>query len=197
MNKIIKVFRYAGFSLLVIGIFSVGNHLFKSLNDFKNEKLSFYVVDMNAKSNTIKLPDAEFENANIGIYQFKPTFIQAILLSNNSIASDVANGIFFIVLGLAILFMAQYKPRALEDLKEDKLWQFVGVGTILFFALKFSSLYFVKQYVLDLTLYRFEYSGLNDTPFGMPILALIIVLTVIYELLSYSRKLKQENDLTI
>jgi len=197
MNKIIKVFSYAGFSLLVIGAISIGNHLFKSLKNFNNEKLSFYVVDINANSHTLELSDAQFITANIGTYQLKPTFVQAILLSNNSLAGDVTNALFLMLLGIAILFVVKRKPLAIEGLTEDRLWQFVGAGTILFFALKFSSLYFVKQYVLGLTLYRFEYSGLNDTPIGMMILALVIVLTVIYELLSYSRKLKQENDLTI
>lgn len=197
MNKIIKVFKYAGFSLLILGVFSLGNHLFKSIAGFRSNQLSLYVVEVSAKSSITKLSNAEFTNANIGTYQFRPTFVQAILLSNSSMAGDVTNGLFMMLLGFTILVVAKKNPLVIEGLTEDRLWQFVGAGTILFFTLKFSSLYFVKQYVLDLTKYRFEYSELNDAPFGIAILALIVVLTVIYELLSYSRKLKQENDLTI
>jgi hypothetical protein len=197
MNKILKIFRYAGFSLVFIALISIISHLFSAYTDYQDGTISVNVVEKNVKPETKIVNGAKFTNIYVGTYEFKPTFIQAVILSGNAISNIGASIVFYLILGVAILIIAYTRPNSIENLTESRLWQCVGIGGILFLALKAAVLLLIDKYVLHLTnnqlgIPRFDLGTVN-----LSLLSLVAILTIIYELLSYSRKLKQENDLTI
>ncbi|WP_431292161.1 hypothetical protein [Pedobacter sp. P26] len=197
MNKILKVFRYAGFSLVFIALVSIISHLFSAYSDYKDGAISFNVVEKNVKPEAKIIGGAKFTNKYVGTYQFKPTFVQAILLSDNAVSNIGAGIVFYLILGVTILIIAYTWPNSIEKLTESTLWQFVCAGGILFMVLKGAVVLLIDKYVLQLTNNQFGIPSFHQESINFSMLSLIAILTIIYELLSYSRKLKQENDLTI
>ncbi|TCD10605.1 hypothetical protein EZ449_09680 [Pedobacter frigidisoli] len=197
MNKIFKVFRYAGISLIIIAITSIVSCLFTAIDNYRDGVIAIKLMESNAKHEIRVLNNAKFTDSHIGVYEFKPTMAQAIILSNDGIGEIGAATLFYLILGLTILIIANKKPSSLENLKQERLWQIVGAGAVLFFILKFLSKFLLDGYIEELTnhLFKYDYSNIGNSNITM--LSLIVVFTIIYELLSYSRKLKQENDLTI
>lgn len=197
MNKILKVFRYAGFSLVFISLVSIISHLFSAYSDYKDGVISFNVVDKNVKPEAKIIGGAKFTNKYVGTYQFKPTFMQAILLSDNAVSNIGAGIVFYLILGVTIIIIAYTRPNSIEKLTESILWQAVCAGGILFMVLKGVVLLLIDKYVLHLTNNQFGIPRFHQESINFSMLSLIAILTIIYELLSYSRKLKEENDLTI
>ncbi|MGM9478451.1 hypothetical protein ACS5PU_18645 [Pedobacter sp. GSP4] len=197
MDNILKVFKYAGLSLVFIALVSISNHLISAVGNYNNGQLAVSLVEQNAAQEVKSINSAKFTNSHIGVYEFKPTFTQAIVLSGKGLGDVGASAAFYLILGVAILIVAYNKPKNFENLTENRLWQFVAAGGILFMALKFVALFLVNGYVADLTGSAFKYRNSDAGDINLGILSLFAILSVIYELLSYSRKLKQENDLTI
>lgn len=197
MNKIFKVFRYAGISLIIIAITSILSCLFTAVGNYKDGMIAIKLMEINAKQDVRMINGAKFTDSHIGVYEFKPTLAQAIVLSSDGIGEIGAATLFYLILGITILTIAYNKPLMLENLTENRLWQIVGGGAILFFALKLLSKFLVDRYIEELTNHVFKYAHDNIGNINITMLSLIVVLTIIYELLSYSRKLKEENDLTI
>lgn len=196
MNKILKVFRYAGFSLIFIALVSIISHLFSAYSDYKDGSISFNAVDKNEKAEPKIVNGAKFISMHMGTYQFKPTFKQAVLLSDNAVDMG-ASIVFYLILGVVILIIAYTSPNSIEKLTERKLWQFVSAAGILFIVLKATVLLSIDKYLLHLTNNQFSIPRIQLESFNFSMLSLIAILVIIYELLSYARKLKQENDLTI
>ncbi|MNK75463.1 hypothetical protein D3C87_950040 [compost metagenome] len=197
MNKLLKIFRYAGFSLVFIALVSIANHLIIAVSNYNARALSVNLVENDAAAQVKTMGEAKFINSHFGAYQFKPTLIQAVLLSNDGADQVFANAVFYLIIGSIILLIAYKRPKWLENLTENTLWQFVGAGAILFFALKFLFLFLIQGYVEDLTGKAFKYLHNDAGDYNLGGVSLVVILSIIYELLSYSRKLKQENDLTI
>lgn len=197
MNNILKVFRFAGLSLIIISIIFISNHLISAIVDYNKGLISVHLVKKNVPKDVQVIDGAMFTNSHIGSYEFKPTLLQSILLSNDGIVDNGSNAVFYLILGSIITMLAYLKPKWLENLTENRLWQFVGAGSVLFFALKFLTKFLVDNCVDDLTHHAFKYYYSNIGDVNLNVMSIVAVLTVVYELLSYSRKLKQENDLTI
>ncbi|WP_316827758.1 hypothetical protein [Pedobacter miscanthi] len=197
MNKILKVFRYAGLSLVFIALVSIVGHLFSAYDDYKDGLISVNVVEKNVKAEPKIVNGAKFTSMYMGTYQFKPTFMQAILLSDNAVSDIGAGIVFYLILGVTILIIAYIRPNSIEKLTESILWQIVFAGGILFLVLKGAVFLLVNKYVLHLTNNQFGIPSFHQKSINFSMLSLVAILTIIYELLSYSRKLKEENDLTI
>jgi glycerol-3-phosphate acyltransferase PlsY len=197
MNKILKVFRYAGFSMIFIALVSIVGHLFSAYDDYKDGLISVNVVEKNVKSEPKIVSGAKFTSMYMGTYQFKPTFMQSVLLSDNAISNIGASIVFYLILGVVILIIAYTRPSSVEKLTESTLWQFVVAGGVLFMVLKATVFVLVNKYMLHLTNNQFGVSSFHKESINFSMLSLVAILTIIYELLSYSRKLKLENDLTI
>lgn len=197
MAKLIKIFRYSGFCLIFIALTSVANHLIDAVDHYQAGTLSINLVENNVVQEVKTIGKARFTNSHIGSYAFKPTLKQAIILSGAGIDGLGAHAAFYLILGSIILFIAYKRPEWLENLTEVKLWQWVGAGIILFFSLKFLSFWAMKGYVEDLTGKAFKYQPIIAENINLGVISLVAILSVIYELLSYSRSLKQETDLTI
>jgi len=197
MNKILSVFKYAGFSLVFIAIISVANHIISAVSNFNNGLLSISLIENDVRQEVKIVNDAKFINSHLGVYEFKPTLMEAIILSERGIDKIGPNVVFYLILGAAIIVVAYVKPKSVENLTENRLWQLVAAGGILFLSLKFLTKFLIDEYIGNLTHNAFKYYYPADGSFNLNILSLIAILSVIYELLSYSRKLKAENDLTI
>lgn len=197
MNKILSVFKYAGFSLVFIAIISVANHIISAVSNFNNGLLSISLIENDVRQEVKIVNDAKFINSHLGVYEFKPTLMEAIILSERGIDNIGPNVVFYLILGAAIIVVAYIKPKSVENLTENRLWQLVAAGGILFLSLKFLTKFLIDEYIGNLTHNAFKYYYPADGSFNLNILSLIAILSVIYELLSYSRKLKAENDLTI
>ncbi len=197
MNKLLKIFRYAGFSLIFIAMVTMVDHLISAVSNYNAGALSIDLVENSTVQQVKTLGDAKFTSSHLGAYQFKPTLMQSLILSDNGVDGVGANAAFYLVMGSVIVFIAYNRPKWLESLSENRLWQFVGAGAILFFALKFLCFFLTKQYVEDLTGDAFKYQRAGAENINLGVISLVAILSIIYELLSYSRKLKQENDLTI
>ncbi|WP_412468011.1 hypothetical protein [Pedobacter sp. KLB.chiD] len=197
MNKLIKIFKYAGFCLIFIALMSVANHLIEAIDHYNAGTLSINLVENNVVQEVKNIGKARFTNSHIGSYAFKPTLKQAIILSGEGIDVPGSHAAFYLLLGSIILFIAYKRPEWLENLTEVRLWQWIGAGIILFFSLKFLSFWAMKGYVEDLTGKAFKYQPIIAENINLGVISLIAIFSIIYELLSYSRSLKQENDLTI
>ncbi|GGG93785.1 hypothetical protein [Pedobacter zeae] len=197
MNKLLKIFRYAGFSLIFIALVSVTDHLIDAVSNYNAGRLSINLIEKNAVQQIKTFGEAKFVNSHLGVYSFKPTLKQAIILSGKGLDSVGAHAAFYLIMGSTIIFIAYTKPKWLENLTENRLWQLVGAGAILFFTLKFLCFFLIKQYIEELTNKAFNYQPMNRENINLGVVSLIALISLIYELLSYSRKLKQENDLTI
>ncbi|RLJ80150.1 hypothetical protein [Pedobacter alluvionis] len=197
MNKLLRIFRYAGFSLIFIGLVSIANHLINAVDNYNAGQLSINLTENSVVQQVKTIGAAKFTNSHFGTYAFKPTLKQAIILSDKGLDGIGAYTAFYLIIGSVILFIAYTRPKWLENITENRLWQLVGIGGILFFALKFLFFFLMKGYVEDLTGKAFTYQTMDAGNINLGVISIIAIFSIIYELLSYSRKLKQENDLTI
>ncbi|MBE5321720.1 hypothetical protein IM793_21345 [Pedobacter sp. MR2016-19] len=151
MNKLLRIFRYAGFSLIFIALVSIANRLINAVDNYNAGQLSINLTENNVAQQVKTIGAAKFTNSHFGTYTFKPTLKQAIILSDKELDGIGAYAAFYLIIGSVILFIAYTRPKWLEDLTENRLWQLVGTGGILFFALKFLFFFLMKGYVEDLT----------------------------------------------
>ena len=197
MNKLLRIFRYAGFSLIFIALVSIVSHLISAVGNYNAGQISINLTENNVAQQVKTIGAAKFTNSHFGTYAFKPTLKQAIILSDKGLDGIGAYAAFYLIIGSVILFLAYTRPKWLEDLTENRLWQLVGAGGILFFALKFLCFFLMKGYVEDLIGKAFTYQPMDAGNINLGVISIIAIFSIIYELLSYSRNLKQENDLTI
>jgi len=123
--------------------------------------------------------------------------MQALILSEDGLGGMGAATLFYLMVGGVTLTLNYKKPEIFETITETRLWQSVAIGAMIFFALKFLSMFLINQYVSELSGHDFKYFLDTNLSFNFTLLSLFAVLAIIYDLLSYSRKLKEENDLTI
>jgi len=192
-----KISKQAGISLIIIALTTIISGLFTVYGNYRDGTIAVKLTEVNAKQETKVVGVGKFTNTNIGVYEFKPTLVQAIILSESGIGGMGAATLFYLMLGGAILTLNYKKSKMLQNITETRLWQAVAVGGMLFFVLKFLSTFLVNNYVSKLIGHQFKYFHDTTLSLNFTMLSLIAVLAIIYDLLSYSRKLKEENDLTI
>ena len=192
-----KISKQAGISLIIIALTTIISGLFTVYGNYRDGSIAVKLMEVDTKQETKVVGVGKFTNSNIGVYEFKPTLLQAIILSESGIGGMGAATLFYLMLGGAILTLNYKKSEMLENITETRLWQAVAVGGMLFFALKFLSTFLVNNYVGKFIGHEFKYFHDNTLSLNFTMLSLIAVLAIIYDLLSYSRKLKEENDLTI
>ncbi|QPH39516.1 hypothetical protein [Pedobacter endophyticus] len=199
MNRILQLSSYAGISLILISVIIGTIHTLDAVDNYRDGMLS---VTMRANGPTQPsklLATAKFTPSQFGSYQFKPTLAQSLILSGQGLNETGTTIVFCLLTGTFILFMTNTRPHLVEGLTETRIWQIVGAAVILFFSLRFLSLNLIDGYVASLTNNAFEYRTLDAGrgQINIEMLSLVVIITIIYELLNYSRKLKHENDLTI
>jgi len=199
MSRILQLSRYAGISLILISIIIGTIHTLDAVDHYRDGVLSVTMRENGPTQPSKTLASAKFTPSRVGSYQFKPTLTQSLILSGQGLNEIGTTIVFCLLTGTFILLMTYTKPHLVEGLTETRIWQFVGAAVILFFSLRFLSLYLIDGYVASLTNNAFKYRTLDAGrgPVSIEMLSLVVIITIIYELLSYSRKLKQENDLTI
>ncbi|WP_231423928.1 MULTISPECIES: hypothetical protein [Pedobacter] len=196
-DKTFKISKQAGISLIIIALTTIISGLFTAYGNYRDGSIAVKLMEVNAKQKTKVVGVGKFTNSNVGVYEFKPTMAQAIILSESGLSGMGAATLFYLMLGGAILTLSYKNLGMLENITETRLWQAVALGGILFFALKFLSKFLINNYVSKLVGHEFKYFQDTTLALNFTILSLIAVLAIIYDLLSYSRKLKEENDLTI
>lgn len=196
-NSIIRIFKYSGFSLIFIALLFLALHFVSAAGAYRDGVLQIKVKEKDAMQNVKIINGLKFRSSNIGILEIKPNLIQSIVLSDKEFKDNGASVIFYLILGVVISLIAKFKPVIVENLTESKLWKMVGVGGIAFIGLKFLMAILADHYVEKLAGTTFKYYYSDADSINLNVVFLIMVISVVYELLSYSRKLKQENDLTI
>jgi len=192
-----KISRQAGISLIFIAITSIVSGIFTAVGNYRDGSIAIKLTEPQAKKEIKIIGTGKFTNSNIGVYEFKPTLMQALILSEDGLGGMGAATLFYLMLGGVTLTLNYKKPEIFEKITETRLWQGVAIGGMIFFALKFLSMFLINQYVNKLSGHDFKYFLDTNLSFNFTLLSLFAVLAIIYDLLSYSRKLKEENDLTI
>lgn len=192
-----KISRQAGISLILIAITSIVSGIFTAVGNYRDGSIAIKLAEPYAKKEVKIIGAGKFTNSNIGLYEFKPTLMQALILSEDGLGGMGAATLFYLMVGGVTLTLNYKKPEIFETITETRLWQSVAIGAMIFFALKFLSMFLINQYVSKLSGHDFKYFLDTNLSFNFTLLSLFAVLAIIYDLLSYSRKLKEENDLTI
>jgi len=197
MDRILKIFMYAGRACLLLAFLTIVSGLVRTCIDDNEAKIAINVMEKNPERIVRHIDGAIFTDLHIGRYEFKPTFIQMFILSNDSGSNRWSLVSFCIILGGTILFLVRRKPATLAKLSEEGLGKFVFISLALYLVLKALFMVAIDRYILSLTNYRFGAPKIESFDIEITILILIVIERVISSLLSYSKKLKEENDLTI
>lgn len=195
MNTFTLVLRNSAYTLIAFCIISILAHFVYAFIDYKNKELSFYVK----KKSTVKTEDfkgLKFTNNQTGKLEIKPTIIQAVLLENRIFKDGGSTMLFYLISCFGILKIIKRGSITFESLTEKTIAKFIWAGAGLFFVLKLSSAWFLDKYINNLTMGGFEHYDNSNSFFSLWYLA-IVVFNAVYGLIQYTRKLKQENDLTI
>jgi flagellar biosynthesis protein FliQ len=195
MNTFTLSLRNSAIILIAFCIISVVVHLVFAFMDYNNEALSFLVK---------KTPDAQIENFNglkfkskqVGEIEIKPTKMQSVILENGIYKDGGATMLFYLISCFGVLKMIKKGNITLESLTEKNIAKILWIVAGLFFLLKFLSRMLLNEYVDRLTTGQFNHYDNLQGFFGFAVPG-IIIFNAVYSLIEYSKKLKQENDLTI
>lgn len=195
MNTFTLNLRNSAIIVIAFCIISILVHLVCAFIDYNNGTLSFLVK---------KIPDAQIENFNglkfkskqIGEIEIKPTKMQAVVLENAVYKDGGATMLFYLILCIGVLKMIKKRNITLEHLTEKNIAKVIWVVAGLFFGLKLISGILLSEYVDSLTMGQFKHYDNLQGFFGFSVLG-IMIFNAVYSLIEYSKKLKQENDLTI
>jgi hypothetical protein len=195
MNTLTLTIRNSAITLIALCIITVVVHFVYAFIDYNNQSLSF-LVKKTAKVQDENFNGLKFKNKQIGELEIKPTIIQAIILEDGMFNDGGATMFFYLISSLIVLKKIKNKVITLESLTEKNIVKIVWVAAGLFFALYFLIRILLNEYVDTLTMGQFKHDdNLRAFP-GFAVLGFVIF-NAIYGLIGYTKKLKQENDLTI
>ncbi|WP_293783043.1 hypothetical protein [uncultured Pedobacter sp.] len=103
---------------------------------------------------------------------------------------------FFLILGSAILLAIRYRLINIDRLEEQNIYQLLVIVMFLFLAISIGGMTVMDEYVGNLTGGSFKHDHTHGFS-SLYSMGLIILANATYQFIVYTRKLKQENDLTI
>ncbi|MGN7990193.1 hypothetical protein ACTJKC_22825 [Pedobacter sp. 22226] len=196
MSNTVKILKGCAYSLIFYAVVSAISHIVYAVIDYNKGTLSFN-VSRTLPDVTRKVNGFTFTGREIGVINMKPSLSQAIVLENGAFSDGGASMVFYLLLGTAIMLVLKFKTINIYAIDEWLIYQLLVAVMFLFFAVTIGEKYIMDNYVETLTNGAFKYhDDLNgfSSLFGM---GLIILTNTAYRFIVYTRKLKQENDLTI
>lgn len=197
MDRNLKIIKYAGFGLIIIGLSAILSCLFTAWQNYKEGNISIQMIELNNTVQVKEINAGKFTSLHVGAYEFKPTFIQSIILSDDGLRVIGATTVFYLLLSIFILLIVYKRPKWISRLTEEILWKFVVISAFFFAGFKFLEFYLISEYVASFTGNKLSVYHFSSGSSTVTIVSMMLLFTIIYELFSYSRQLKQENDLTI
>lgn len=195
MNTLTLTIRNFAITLIALCVITIVLHFVYAFIDYNNQSLSF-LVKKTAKVQDENFNGLKFRNKQIGELEIKPTIIQAIILEDGMFNDGGATMFFYLISCLIVLKTIKNKVITLESLTEKNIAKIVWVAAGLFFALYFLIRILLNEYVDTLTMGQFKHDDNLRAYLGFAVLGFVIF-NAIYGLIGYTKKLKQENDLTI
>jgi hypothetical protein len=195
MSSTIKILRNSAYSLIAYALISAITHFVYATIDY-NEGILNINVARHLPANKIKVNGFNFTNSEIGVIQIKPSLIESIILENQMFNDGGTSIVFYLTLGGVILLAIKFKLINIYKLEEQNVYQLLVIVVFLFLAISLTGMELMDNYVGNLTGGAFK----HDHTYGFSTLypmGLIIIASAIYQFVVYTRKLKQENDLTI
>ncbi|WP_025142949.1 hypothetical protein [Pedobacter jeongneungensis] len=196
MSNTVKILKGCAYSLIFYAIASGFSHVVYAVMDYNKGNLSFNVSRELAPV-TNKINGFDFTKREIGVISIKPSLTQAIVLENGVFEDGGASLVFYLVLGTAIMLFVKFKQIDVYAIDEWNVYQLLTIVLFLFAAVSIAGKELMDNYIKTLTNGAFKsYRGLYGFS-SLYVLGLIMLANIAYQFIVYTRKLKQENDLTI
>jgi hypothetical protein len=196
MSNSVKILRNIAYSLIVYALVSALTHCVYAIIDY-NKGILMVNVARELPGVPIKAGGFNFTNREIGTIEVKPTLAQSMILENEVFGDGGAGVVFYLAIGLVILLVIKFKPINIYRIEEQNIYQMLVVVMFLFFAISVASIALMNNYVGELTNGVFKhYDGTRGFS-SLYAMGLIVLANAIYQFIVYTRKLKEENDLTI
>ncbi|TCD26256.1 hypothetical protein EZ456_14690 [Pedobacter psychrodurus] len=195
MSNTVKILRNSAYSLIAYALISALTHFVYAAIDYSRGILSINVV-RHLKASKVNVNGFDFTNSEIGVIQIKPSFIESVILENQMFNDGGSSVVFYLTLGGAILLAINFKLINIYKLEEQNVYQLLLIVVFLFFAISLTGMALMDNYVGNLTNGAFKHDHTHGFSNLYP-MGLIVIASVTYQFVVYTRKLKQENDLTI
>ena len=195
MSNTIKILRNSAYSLIAYALISAVTHFVYAAIDYNKGVLNINVA-RHLQARKVNVRGFDFTNSEIGMIQIKPNFTESIILENKMFSDGGASVVFYLVLGAAILLAIKFKLINISKLEERNIYQLLVIVAFLFFAINIAGMALMDNYVYNLTDGAFKHDHSHGFSNLYP-MGLIVIATATYQFVVYTRKLKQENDLTI
>jgi hypothetical protein len=196
MSNTVKILRNIAYSLIVYAVVSGLMHCVYAIIDY-NKGILIVNVAKQLPANPIKAGGFNFTNREIGAIEIKPTLAQSMVLENEVFGDGGAGVVFYMTIGFAILLAIKFKLINIHRVEEQNIYQILVVGMFLFFAISIASMALMDNYVGKLTNGTFKHYDSTRGFSSLYAMGLIVLASATYQFIVYTRKLKQENDLTI
>ncbi|WP_343524239.1 hypothetical protein [Pedobacter sp.] len=195
MNRVTQIIKNSAFSLIVLCTLSIIARLIFSFIDYNNGSISFTVKRVGGVTEEI-INGIHFTTVGIGKIEIKPTFVQSFVLNEHIYKDGGATMLFYLISGFTMLWWIKHREIKLEDITEKKIAKLLWIGFTFFIVPKILFKIFLDHYVANLTNNKFDYYD-NSSLFDNCIYLAIILFNVVYGFIEYTKKLKQDVDLTI
>jgi len=195
MSNTIKILRNSAYSLIFYALASVFAHFIYAVIDFNKGSLTINVV-RNAPVSKQNIKGFNFTNSGVGKIQLRPSVKQSLALENQIFDDGGAGVVFFLTLGSAILLAIRFGLINMDRLEEQNIYQLLVIVMFLFLAISIGGITVMDEYVGNLTGGSFKHDHTHGFS-SLYSMGLIVLANATYQFIVYTRKLKQENDLTI
>ncbi|MCX2574819.1 hypothetical protein [Pedobacter sandarakinus] len=195
MNTVSQMIRNSAYSLIIVIVISLSLRLIFSVIDYNKGSINVTVKKTSGPTEEV-IDGMHFKTIGSGEIQLKPTFLQSFILSGHINKDGGATMVFYLLSSLAIIWSMKGKEIKLEGITKKKVAKLFYIGLALFILPKLLFNFLLDQYVAQLTHNKFDYYD-NATFFDDGFYLAIIIFNVVYGIIEYAKKLKQENDLTI
>lgn len=195
MSNTVKILKNIAYGLIFYALVSTLTHCVYAIIDY-NKGILMVNVAKQLPSNPIKAGGFNFTNREIGTIEMKPTLAQSMILGNEVFGDGGAGVVFYLTLGGAILLAIKFKLVDIYKLEERNVYQLLVIVVFLFFAISLTGMALMDNYVSNLTSGAFKHDHTHGFSNLYP-MGLIVIASATYQFIVYTRKLKQENDLTI
>ncbi|MDQ0640434.1 putative membrane protein [Pedobacter sp. W3I1] len=195
MSNTVKILRNIAYSLIVYALVSALTHCIYAIIDYNKGILNINVA-RHLPASMVNVRGFHFTNSEIGVIQIKPSLIESIILENQMFNDGGGSVVFYLTLAAAILLAIKFKLINIYKLEEQNVYQLLVIVVFLFFAISLTGMALMDNYVGNLTGGAFKHDHTHGFSSLYP-MGLIVIASVAFQFVEYTRRIKQENDLTI
>jgi len=196
MNNTAKILRNIAYSLIFYALISALMHSVYAIIDYNKGVLNVSVAKQ-LPTSKIDTGGFNFTGKAVGEIEIKPTFPQSIVLENEVFRDGGAGVVFYLLLGFSILLAIRFRLININSLDEGNVYQILVLVVFLFFGASIAGKMLMDHYVGALTKQVYTHYDSAHGFSSLYMMGLIVLANAAFQFIVYTRKLKQENDLTI